>query len=104
MVTDRSISAAAVVACSASTGWMDFTKPRTPHWFRGRRYYWFKNHGRAVLWLANLAWIAGHLIGRVKARLLGREYEQPPRLLRDFLRYTLSFAKIGPRLPVDRGL
>lgn len=89
---------------AASTGWKDFAKPRTPHWFRGRRYYWFKNHGRAVLWLANLAWIAGHLIGRAKARLRGREYAQPPRLLRDFLRYNLSFEKIGPLLPVDRGL
>ena len=87
---------------AASTGWKDFTKPRTPHWFRGRRYYWLKNRGRAVLWIANLLWLAGHVIGRAKAKLLGREYPQPPRLLRDFLRHNLSFAKIGRSLPAER--
>ncbi len=86
---------------AASTGWKDFTKPRTPHWFRGRRYYWLKNHGRAVLWIANLLWVAGHLIGRAKAKLLGRAYQKPPRLLRDFLRRNFSFEKIGPSLPPD---
>ncbi len=84
---------------AASTGWKDFDKPRTPHWFRGRRYYWLKNRGRAALWASNLLWIAGHLIGRAKARLLGRAYPKPPRLLRDFLRHNLGFAKIGPARP-----
>lgn len=80
---------------AASTGWKDFAKPRTPHWFRGRRYYWLKQHGRPVLWLANALFVAGVLIGRAKAKLLGRTYHQPPRLVRDFLRHNLSFTPIG---------
>lgn len=88
---------------AASTGWKDFDKPRTPHWFRGRRYYWLKNRGRAVLWVANLLWIAGQLIGRAKAKLLGRHYPKPPRLLRDFIRHNFSFAKIGPSRPPELG-
>jgi GT2 family glycosyltransferase len=87
---------------AASTGWKDFGKPRTPHWFRGRRYYWLKNRGRALLWLANALWIAGLLVGRAKATLLGRTYTQPKRFLRDFLRHNLTFAPIGPPAPVDR--
>ncbi len=80
---------------AASTGWKDFDRPRTPHWFTGRRYYWLKNRGRAVLWLANALFVAGVLIGRSKAKLLGRTYHQPPRLVRDFLRHNLSFTPIG---------
>jgi len=84
---------------AASTGWLDFSKPRTPHWFRGRRYYWLKNHGRARLWAANAVWILAFLFGRAKALLSARHYDQPPRLLRDFLRYNLSLARIGPLEP-----
>lgn len=83
---------------AASTGWKDFDKPRTPHWFKGRRYYWLKHRGRAVLWLANALWIAGVLIGRAKAKLLGRVYRKPPRLVRDFLRHNLTFTPIGVRV------
>lgn len=74
---------------SASTGWMDFNRRRTPHWFRSRRYYWLKNHGRLSLWAANALWIAGFAFGRAKALVARRRYVQPPRLFRDFLRYTL---------------
>jgi hypothetical protein len=83
---------------AASTGWKDFGKPRTPHWFTGRRYYWLKHGGRAVLWLANALFIAGVLIGRSKAKLLGRTYHQPPRLLRDFARHSLTFTPIGVKV------
>jgi GT2 family glycosyltransferase len=84
---------------AASTGWKDFGKPRTPHWFRGRRYFWLKNHGRAMLWAANAAWLAGLVFGRSKAWLAGRAYPSPPRLMRDFLRHNLSFTRIGRPFP-----
>lgn len=84
---------------SASTGWMDFSKPRTPHWFKGRRYFWLKNHGRSMLWAANALWISGFIFGRAKAWLARKPYPAPPRLLRDFLKHNLSFARIGRPFP-----
>ena len=87
---------------AASTGWLDFSKPRTMHWFRGRRYYWLKNHGRAMLWAANAVWMTAFAFGRTKAFLAGRRYDQPPRLLRDFVKHNLSFSEIGPSLHHER--
>lgn len=81
---------------SASTGQKDWSRPRTPHWFRSRRYYWYKTHGRAALWAANLLWLAGYALGRAKAFVLRRPYPEPPSLLRDFLRYNFTLAPIGP--------
>jgi len=82
------------VGC-ASTGWKDFSKPRTPHWFRSRRYYWLKNHGRTALWAANACAIAGFAFGRTKSLLSRRPAVEPPRFLSDFLKHNLSFAPIG---------
>jgi GT2 family glycosyltransferase len=91
------------VGC-ASTGWKDLTRPRTPHWFRSRRYYWLKNHGRAALWASNALWLAGFVFGRSKAFLKRRPYPQPPRLFRDFLRTHLSLrAPIRAPLAGDPG-
>jgi len=74
---------------SASTGWMDFSRPRTVHWFKSRRFYWRKNHGALALWAANFLWMAGFALGKTKAALMRRPYVQPPRLFRDFVKYTL---------------
>jgi N-acetylglucosaminyl-diphospho-decaprenol L-rhamnosyltransferase len=84
---------------AASTGWKDFSKPRTPHWFKGRRYFWLKNHGRPILWLANALWLAGLVFGRSKAWLARKPYASPPRFMRDFLKHNLSFARIGRPFP-----
>jgi GT2 family glycosyltransferase len=78
----------------ASTGWKDFSKPRPPYWFEGRRHYFAKNHGRAYLWAANLAWLLGWLVGEPRRRLLGRRGPFPVRFVRDFLRYS-----VVPRRP-----
>lgn len=83
----------------ASTGWKDFSKPRASFWFDGRRYYYYKNHGLLYLWLANLLWISGYVIGRAKAFLKREEYRQPPRLFRDFLRHNLTFRRIPEPAP-----
>ena len=78
----------------ASTGWKDFSRPRPAFWFHGRRYYFFKNHGRLYLWAANLLWVVGSLIGRVWARLRGKQYPAPRRFFPDFLRYNFGFAPL----------
>jgi hypothetical protein len=73
---------------AASTGWKDFTKPRPAYWFEGRRLYFAKNHGRAYLWAANLAWLLGWLVGEPRRRLLGRRSPFPVHFVRDFVRYS----------------
>jgi GT2 family glycosyltransferase len=73
---------------AASTGWKDFSRPRPWYWFTGRRRYWAKNHGRAVLWLANAAWLLGFAVGALYSPARARR-RRPPRFLRDFVRHNL---------------
>ena len=79
---------------SVSTGWKDLSKPRPSYWFDGRRYYYLKNHGRAYLWAANVAFLLGMALGRVKAALKREPYPQPTGFLRAFLWHNLSFRPI----------
>lgn len=53
---------------------------------QSRHRYFVKNHGLARAVLADLAWIAGHLLWRARVRLLGRPRGSAPGLLRSFLR------------------
>lgn len=73
---------------AASTGWKDFTKPRASYWFEGRRHYFAKNHGRAYLFGADVAWLVGWLLGEPRRRLLGRRGPFPVRFTRDFVRHN----------------
>jgi hypothetical protein len=41
--------------------------------------------------MANLAWISGYLGYRFRQLVTGRKNEDPPRLLRDFIRHSFSF-------------
>ena len=67
----------------------DVKKARRPrYWFESRKRYFIKNHGRHYAFMANLAWIAGYIGWRVRQILTGRKNEEPPQLLRDFLRYN----------------
>jgi len=54
--------------------------------FDSRHRYFVKNFGLAYAVLADLAWIAGHLLWRARMRLLGRPERSAPGLLRSFLR------------------
>jgi len=76
---------------AASTGWKDFSKPRSPWWFEGRRYYFYKSHGRLYLWATNLAWLVGHLFWRARKTLQRKPDLYPPHFLRDFLRHNFAF-------------
>jgi GT2 family glycosyltransferase len=84
---------------AASTGWKDVSKPRSSAWFDGRRYYFLKNHGRPYLWAANVLWVTGYLLWRVRAWIQRRPYPYPPRFFADFLRHNFSFRRIGRGLP-----
>ena len=80
---------------AASTGWKDHSKPRSPWWFEGRRYYFYKSHGRVYLWATNLAWLLGHLFWRLRKAIQRKPDRYPPHFLRDFLRHNFA----GHRLP-----
>jgi GT2 family glycosyltransferase len=84
---------------AASSGWKDFSQPRPPYWFQGRRYFFLKNHGRSGLWAANLAWIAGYALGEARRLLQRRPRRQPPRMFRDFLRHNLTLRRVGRSAP-----
>jgi N-acetylglucosaminyl-diphospho-decaprenol L-rhamnosyltransferase len=58
------------------------------YWFRSRQYYFEKNHGRLYGMIADIAWMAGHMISVTKARLRGTPLSDPPRLMIDFLRHS----------------
>ncbi|MAG31689.1 MAG: glycosyl transferase [Deltaproteobacteria bacterium] len=78
---------------SVSTGFQDISKPTPSYWYASRRRYFLKNHGRATLWAANLVYIVGGMIRRLRYWLIGRASHEPRRHMRDFLRFNL---RLGP--------
>lgn len=75
---------------SVSTGMKDWQ--RVPdYWFRSRRHYFEKNHGRAYAWAATLAHLVGAGIYGLRM-LAGRKRHWPPYFLRDLLRHSLRRA------------
>lgn len=58
------------------------------YWFKSRQYYFRKNHGRLYGMIADIAWMAGHVVAVVKAQLVGTPSSDPPRLMIDFLRHS----------------
>ena len=76
---------------SVSTGMKGWR--RVPdYWFRSRRHYFEKNHGRAYAWLATGAHLAG--IGIYALRMLAgrRQRHWPPYFLRDLVKHTVRRA------------
>ena len=74
------------------------------YWFKSRRHYFLKNHGRSYGILADLGWMGAHLIARVKHWLLGSPDTYPPRLLADFLRHSTFVPRRLPRPRRDASL
>jgi len=71
---------------------------RPRYWFESRRRYFVEHHGRAQTMLADLAWILGQSLWRVRATLQRKQDNDPPYLMRDFLHYNL-FSADGWRTP-----
>jgi len=84
---------------AASTGWKDFSKPRSAYWFEGRRYYLAKNHGRPYLWAANWLWLCGYAVWWLRTAIQRKPDVYPPRFLRDFLRHNFAFRPLPRAAP-----
>ena len=76
---------------SVSTGMKDWQ--RVPdYWFRSRRHYFEKNHGRVYAKLATLAHLAGIGIYGLRMLLGRRKRHWPPHFLRDLVKHSLKRA------------
>lgn len=62
---------------------------RTPrYWFESRRHFYLKTHGRLYKFLADLSWTAGFACWRLRRLALRQPDDQPPYMLRDFVRFN----------------
>ena len=71
---------------SVSTGMKNLDQPMPQYWFDSRAHYLRKNHGAGYLALANLLWVIGFSIFRVRCVLQRKTDQGRPRMLRDFVR------------------
>ncbi|MEZ6189276.1 MAG: glycosyltransferase family 2 protein [Planctomycetota bacterium] len=65
--------------------------PIPRYWFASRRRYFLKNHGRATMWAANVAWATTYASWLARKTLLGDRSGFRPRRLRDFVLSNLTF-------------
>ena len=75
-----------------STGLDDTTaRParRPRYWFASRRRYFVKNHGQLYALCADMAWVAGYALWRVRRVLQRKPDTDPPHMLWDFVRFGL---------------
>jgi N-acetylglucosaminyl-diphospho-decaprenol L-rhamnosyltransferase len=61
---------------------------RPQYWFDSRRRYFLKNHGRLYAMLADLLWLSGFALWRVRRRVQRRPDHDPPGMWRDFLSHS----------------
>lgn len=59
-----------------------------PYWFHSRQRYFVKNHGRFYGILADLSWIAAHVLARIKQMLRHVPDPAPPNIFLDFIRHA----------------
>jgi hypothetical protein len=64
-------------------------KPMPGYWFASRRRFFVKHYGRLYTTWCDLLWVTGHLIWTVRRTVTRCDHNDPPRLLRDFIRYNL---------------
>lgn len=73
---------------TGATGPQRLLKPMPPYWFASRRRYFVRNHGWAYALGADLCWLFGHAVHRIRMLVAPKEVELPPRFFRDFVRYN----------------
>jgi len=73
---------------SVSTGMKNTSKPVPSFWFQSREHYFRKNHGSAYLVLANVLWLVGFALWRVRRVIQRKPDNDPPHLMRDFFRHN----------------
>ena len=65
------------------------TQRRRPaYWFESRRRYFLKNHGRTYAMAADLLWLPGFALWRLRRWLQRKPDFDPPNLLFDFARHS----------------
>ena len=72
---------------------------RPVYWFESRRRYYIKNHGRVYAMAADLLWLFGFAMWRLRRLIQRKPDHDPPGLLLDFARHS-SLANFG--LPAHR--
>lgn len=66
------------------------TAKRVPaYWFASRRYYFQKNYGKITALMADSMWLLGYSLWTARRWLSRRPHIDPPKLGRDFIRWTL---------------
>jgi len=78
-----------------ATGLNDLSSSMPAYWFESRRHYFQKNHGRAYLLLANLMWLSGFALHRLRRILQRKPKDHKPRMLKDFIRLSFGAAVEG---------
>ena len=73
---------------------------RPAYWFESRRRYFIKNHGRWYAMAADLLWLPGFALWRLRRWVQRKPDHDPPDLLVDFARHS-SLANFG--LPAHSG-
>lgn len=76
----------------AASGFSDLRKkaPRRPkYWFESRRRFFLKNYGKIATCCADMAWMTGYSIWRVRRFLQRKPDTDPPFFLRDFLSHSV---------------
>lgn len=67
----------------------DMQPPRRPgYWFESRRRYYVLNHGVIYAALADMLFLLGYFVWRVRRRLQGKPDTDPPHFGRDLLRHS----------------
>ena len=74
---------------TGATGAARVLKPVPKYWFESRRRYFVKNFGRLYAMAADLAWLGGATLHRVRNALTFRATNDPPRRYLDFVRYNV---------------
>jgi N-acetylglucosaminyl-diphospho-decaprenol L-rhamnosyltransferase len=59
-------------------------------WFDSRRHYFRKHHGAGYEFLANLAFVGGYSVWRLRKWLQFKDEQDPPHYLRDFVTNTMT--------------
>jgi GT2 family glycosyltransferase len=73
---------------------------RPAYWFESRHRFFLKNYGSLALMLADILWMAGFSLWRVRRILQRKPDSDPPHFLKDF--FTHSFFCKGLHLKYNR--
>jgi GT2 family glycosyltransferase len=72
-------------------------RPRMPrYWFEARRRYFLKYKGFFYTLCADMSWLVGFGIRRIRQRLQRNPQTDPPRFWRDFFGYATGLSELSP--------